>query len=47
MRHRSLFGAIALSTLLISAANAQVVDFSKYPNLKGQWTRLVVRGLVV
>jgi len=33
--------------LALSAASApaQIVDYSKYPNLKGQWTRFVVRGL--
>jgi hypothetical protein len=30
---------------LASTAGAQIVDFSKYPNLKGHWNRFVVRGL--
>ena len=42
---RSLFCAIALAALSISTAGAQIVDFSKYPNLKGHWNRLIVRGL--
>lgn len=37
--------AVALAALAGSSAGAQIVDFSKYPNLKGQWTRFVVRGL--
>jgi len=37
--------AVALAALTASIASAQIVDFSKYPNLKGQWTRFVVRGL--
>jgi hypothetical protein len=40
-----LLGAVTASTLLVSAAGAQIVDYAKYPNLKGQWTRFVVRGL--
>jgi len=52
--HRSLLGTIAscaiaswaiTAALPVSSAGAQVVDFSKYPNLKGQWNRLVTRGL--
>jgi hypothetical protein len=38
-------GAIALMVPAASTASAQVVDFSKYPNLKGQWNRFVVGGL--
>ena len=45
MLYRSLLGAIGLAALSASIANAQIVDFSKYPDLKGQWNRLVVRGL--
>jgi hypothetical protein len=45
MRYRNLLGAIALASLWVSAAGAQIVDFSKYPNLKGQWSRFVVPGL--
>jgi hypothetical protein len=44
MLGRSLVIAAALAALSWSAG-AQIVDFSKYPNLKGQWTRFVVRGL--
>jgi len=42
---RSLLGAIALSALSVTIATGQVVDFSKYPNLKGQWNRFITRGL--
>jgi hypothetical protein len=42
---RSAVGALILATLAAAGADAQVVDYSKYPNLKGQWTRFVVRGL--
>ena len=45
MPYRSLLGAIALAALSVAPAGAQIVDFSKYPNLKGQWNRFVVRGL--
>jgi hypothetical protein len=41
------FGAvIALSMgLLALPADAQVVDFGKYPDWKGQWTRAPVPGV--
>jgi hypothetical protein len=42
---RSLLGAIALATLVVPACRAQIFDYSKYPNFKGQWDRFVVRGL--
>ena len=50
MLYRSLLCAIALSAiapaaLSVSTAGAQIVDYSKYPNLKGQWDRFVVSGL--
>jgi hypothetical protein len=45
MPYRSLLAAIALAALSVSTAGAQIVDFSKYPNLKGQWNRVIVRGL--
>jgi hypothetical protein len=37
MAYRSLLGAIALTALSISSAGAQIFDYSKYPDLKGQW----------
>jgi hypothetical protein len=45
MLYRSLLGAIALVALSLSAANAEILDYSKYPNLKGQWSRFIVPGL--
>jgi hypothetical protein len=38
-------GAIALTALAAWTASAQIVDYSKYPNLKGQWGRFIVPGL--
>jgi hypothetical protein len=37
MAYRSLPGAIVLAVLSISSASAQILDYAKYPNLKGQW----------
>jgi hypothetical protein len=45
MLFRSLLGAIGLAALSVSGAGAQIVDYSKYPDLKGQWNRFVVPGL--
>jgi hypothetical protein len=45
MRYRSVLGGMMMATLLISTVNAQMVNFSKYPNLKGHWNRFIVRGL--
>jgi hypothetical protein len=45
MPYRSLLIAIALAALAASAAGAQIFDYSKYPDLKGQWNRFVVPGL--
>src|ERR1700719_4839757 len=45
MLYRSLLGAIALVALSASTANAQILDYSKYPDLKGQWNRFIVPGL--
>jgi len=45
MLYRSLLGAIALAALSMSIANAEILDYSKYPNLKGQWSRFIVPGL--
>jgi len=42
---RTAVGAAILVALAAPGARAQIVDYSKYPNLKGQWTRFVVRGL--
>ncbi|HEY6256686.1 MAG TPA: hypothetical protein VIY51_12915 [Xanthobacteraceae bacterium] len=45
MRYASLLGAIALSALSASIADAQILDYSKYPDLSGQWDRFAVPGL--
>jgi hypothetical protein len=45
MFYRSLLGAIAIAALSVSTSGGQILDYSKYPNLKGQWMRFVVRGL--
>jgi hypothetical protein len=42
---RSLLGAIVLAALSVSTASGQIVDYSKYPDLKGQWNRFAVPGL--
>jgi hypothetical protein len=40
MLDRGLFGTAALAAaLMLTPAAAQVVDFAKYPNFKGQWVR--------
>jgi hypothetical protein len=40
MRYRSLLAAIALPALLgVPTAGAQVFDYGKYPDLRGQWVR--------
>src|SRR5438105_4632915 len=40
MSYRILLGGVALSvTLWVPTAGAQVFDFGKYPDLKGQWVR--------
>ena len=41
MHYRRLFCFVALTgaLLLTTAATAQVVDFGKYPNFSGQWSR--------
>jgi hypothetical protein len=40
-----LLGAIGSCAIALSSAGAQIVDYSKYPDLKGQWNRFVVPGL--
>jgi hypothetical protein len=46
MLYRSSIGAIALAVVCwLSPAAAQVFDFGKYPDLKGQWRRVVVPGI--
>jgi hypothetical protein len=50
MQYRSLFAALGLAglglaTLTHSIAGAEILDYAKYPNLKGQWNRFIVRGV--
>jgi hypothetical protein len=45
MSHKQWFYAFALAAAMVSAAGAQVLDYSKYPDLKGEWERFVVPGL--
>jgi hypothetical protein len=42
---RSLFWVAAWATVSIAAADAQILDYSKYPDLKGQWERYAVPGI--
>src|SRR5882672_1959609 len=47
MHKRSSICAIAQAVaLLTTLGGAQAFDDTKYPNLKGQWDRFVVRGLI-
>src|SRR5437764_1144258 len=44
--HRRSLGVIALALAWwVSPATAQIVDFGKYPDLKGQWRRVVTPGI--
>jgi hypothetical protein len=46
MHCRSVIRTIVLAAaLLMAIGSAQAFDDSKYPNLKGQWDRFIVRGL--
>src|ERR1700682_595509 len=45
MLYRRLLAEIALGALAAAAAAAQIFDYSKYPDLKGQWNRFIVPGL--
>jgi hypothetical protein len=40
-----LLAAFASAILCVSAAKAEILDYAKYPNLKGQWNRFIVRGV--
>jgi hypothetical protein len=39
MRYRSLLAAVALSSAWVPSAGAQIFDYGKYPDLRGQWVR--------
>ena len=46
MLHRcSIWAAAQTMVLLMTLGSANAFDESKYPNLKGQWDRFVVRGV--
>src|SRR5256885_8648683 len=46
MLHRISIGAIALAIACwMSPAAAQVIDLARYPDLKGQWRRVVTPGI--
>jgi hypothetical protein len=46
MLSRSSLGAVALAMACwMSPATAQIFDMGKYPDLKGQWRRVVVPGI--
>src|SRR5438105_14768104 len=47
MLERKLISAIVLAaaSIAIGGGGAQAFDESKYPNLKGQWNRVVVPGV--
>jgi hypothetical protein len=45
MQQGRLIGALALAALAIPIDTAGAFDDAKYPNLKGQWNRVVVPGL--
>jgi hypothetical protein len=46
MLHRTLFGATALAMASsVSPAAAQILDLGKYPDLQGQWRRVVNPGI--
>ena len=42
MLYRVPLAAVALVALQLSTAGAQILDYAKYPNLKGQWNRFIV-----
>jgi hypothetical protein len=45
MRNRILFSAIVAMAWFISPAAAQLIDLGKYPDLNGQWRRVVLPGI--
>ncbi len=45
MHCRSLIVAIVVAALSMSIGDARAFDDTKYPDLKGQWARFIVRGL--
>ena len=45
LHRRSIWAAAQTMVLLMTLGSANAFDESKYPNLKGQWDRFVVRGV--
>jgi hypothetical protein len=45
MSNRSLSGFLALASMLMMTIGAQAADPAMYPDLRGGWSRFVVRGL--
>src|SRR5258708_9515272 len=45
MFSRAIFGASVSAAIYIASADAQILDYSLYPDLKGQWERFAVPGL--
>ena len=45
MSVRSLSGLLALALVVIMTIGAQAADPAAYPDLRGAWSRFVVRGL--
>jgi hypothetical protein len=45
MHCRSVIRTVVIAAALMAIGSAQAFDDSKYPNLKGQWERFVVRGV--
>jgi hypothetical protein len=45
MLKRALLGAAVSAALCIANAGAEILDYSKYPDLQGQWERFIVRGV--
>jgi hypothetical protein len=46
MHDRGLISAVAGALALLTTMGGAQAEDSKYPNLKGQWDRFVVRGLI-
>src|SRR3974390_257538 len=42
---RTIFCASVAAALLVVAARAEILDYAKYPNFKGQWERYAVPGV--
>src|SRR6516162_8695585 len=45
MSRKPWLGVALLLAAMVSPAGAQIFDYSKYPDLRGQWDRFIVPGL--